>query len=276
MIVHRSNRIEALVDALAELVARPLPDPFAREWIAVQGRGMERWLALELARRLGVWANPAFPFPRKVIEAATAAVLGPRAPAVAPFDPETLRWAVAEALPRQLEHPAFTSIRAYLDDDPRGARRLQLATRIADLFDQYAVYRPHVVLGWERGVGGDWQAELWRALVRSLGPQHAAARAAALLAALAAGQAPGADFPRRLSLFGISTLPPLYVQILAALAETVELHLFLLSPSREYWGDMRSRRAALRERARREGVADAAGIRQGRPHGPPLLHSIDP
>jgi hypothetical protein len=64
MIVHRSNRTEVLVDALAELVAVPPEDPFAPETIVVQGRGMARWLSLELAGRLGVWANPAFPFPR--------------------------------------------------------------------------------------------------------------------------------------------------------------------------------------------------------------------
>ena len=76
MIVHRSNRTERLVDALAEVVARPPADPFAPEMIVVQGNGMERWLAMELARRLGVWANPRFPFPRTVIEQAAAAVLG--------------------------------------------------------------------------------------------------------------------------------------------------------------------------------------------------------
>jgi exodeoxyribonuclease V gamma subunit len=260
MIVHRSNRIEALVDALAELVAVPLADPFAPEWIAVQGRGMERWLAIELARRLGVWANPAFPFPRRVIDAAAAAVLGDTAPLPAVFEPGTLRWAIAEVLPQQLGRPGFGVIRRYLEDDPRGVKRLQLAGRIADLFDQYAVYRPHMVLEWERGAGGDWQGALWRELVRTHGATHAAARAQALLAALAAGRAPAASFPRRLSLFGISTLPPLYVQILAAIANTVELHLFLLSPSREYWGEIRSRRERIREMARAAVASPTAAV----------------
>src|SRR5215472_8953085 len=107
LVVHRSNRIEALVDALAELVARPLPDTFAAEHIVVQGHGMGRWLAMELARRRGIWANPAFPFPRRVIERATAAVLADPAPADLPFDPATLRWAIAELLPQQVERPAF-------------------------------------------------------------------------------------------------------------------------------------------------------------------------
>ena len=62
--LHRSNRAERLVDALAEVVRVPLGDAFAAERIVVQSKGMERWLAMELSRRLGVWANPKFPFPR--------------------------------------------------------------------------------------------------------------------------------------------------------------------------------------------------------------------
>ena len=144
MIIHRSNRTEALVDALAELVATPPDDPFAPETIVVQGRGMARWLGLELARRLGVWANPAFPFPRGLIDRAAAAWLGDAPAEVARFDPATLRWAVAAQLPRQLD-AAFAPLAAYLADDPGGGRRLALAGRIADLFDQYAIFRPDLV-----------------------------------------------------------------------------------------------------------------------------------
>ena len=274
MIVHRSNRIEALVEALVEVVGRTPPDPFAPEWIAVQGRGMGRWLSMELARRLGVWANPSFPFPRRVIEAATAAVLGETVPDPAIFAPDTLLWAIAELLPRQLDRAAFAPIRAYLDDDPRGAKRLQLAARLADRFDQYAVFRPQMVLDWERGTASDWQAALWRALVDAHGAQHAAARAQALLGALAAGHRPGAGFPRRISLFGLSTLPPLYVQILAALSRCVELRLFLLSPSREYWGEIRSRRETIRARARRDHSAGGEPPAADADEGHPLLASL--
>jgi len=259
MIVHRSNRLEALVDALAGLVAEPAADPFAPECVVVQGRGMGRWLAMELARRLGVWANAAFPFPRKLIEDATAAVLGDTAPRGAVVDPETLRWAIAEMLPRQLHRSAFAPIRRYLSDDARGVKRIQLAGRIADLFDQYAVFRPQMVHDWEAGADGDWQAELWRELVRVHGSQHASARARALLSALAAGAAPAAGFPQRVSLFGLSTLPPLYVQIFAALAERIELHLYVLSPSREYWGAIRSRRDTIRALTRRGAARFALG-----------------
>lgn len=267
MIVHRSNRTEALVDALAEVVARPPADPLAAETIAVQGRGMARWLGLELARRFGVWANASFPFPRTVIEAAATAVLGDAPEAAARFAPETLRWAVAAELAARRAEPAFAPLAAYLGDDRGGGRLLGLSARIADLFDQYAVFRPRLVDGWERGAAGDdWQAPLWRALVTRLGRGHPAARVAALLAALGAGRAPAAPFPRRISLFGLATLPPLYVDVLVALAAHVELHLFVLSPSDLYWGDLATSREALRARARAGGLdPEALHLDDGHP-----------
>ena len=54
----RSNRTEALADALASLVKDEPLGAFDSEAIVVQSRGMERWLTLALASRLGIWSNP--------------------------------------------------------------------------------------------------------------------------------------------------------------------------------------------------------------------------
>lgn len=272
MILHRGNRTEALVAALAELVARPLDDPFQPETIVVQGRGMARWLSLELARRLGVWANPAFPFPRAFMQQVAAAFLGAAPAGADAYQPERLRWIVAAELPRHLEAVPFAPVRRFLDGGRDGAKLLPLATRIADLFDQYAVFRPDLVLDWERGGGdrGDWQPALWRALVARLGPYHPAARAADLLRALPAAPPPRAPFPARVAIFGLATLPPVYVDVLAALAPLVELHLFVLSPSDEYWGDVPSRRERRRALRRDGGAGEAALYLDA----PPLLASL--
>jgi len=50
----RSNRTENLADALASLVREVPLGPFEKEAIVVQSRGMERWLTLALAERLGI------------------------------------------------------------------------------------------------------------------------------------------------------------------------------------------------------------------------------
>jgi exodeoxyribonuclease V gamma subunit len=156
LIVHRSNRAERLVDALAELVSEPLPDVFLRETIVVQGKGMERWLSMELARRHGVWANPAFPFPRTLLNDASRLLLGEEAFAnAAAFEPEALLWRIARLLPALVEQAAFAPIRSYLEDDERGMRRMQLASRIAAVFDRYVLYRPDLIRAWELGRDGD-------------------------------------------------------------------------------------------------------------------------
>ncbi len=46
-----------LAGALAEVMAQPLADPMAAEWVAIPTLGMQRWLALELARTLGASAG---------------------------------------------------------------------------------------------------------------------------------------------------------------------------------------------------------------------------
>jgi exodeoxyribonuclease V gamma subunit len=269
MHVHRSNRTEQLVEILCDVVRAPLASPFAKECIVVQGRGMERWLSMQLASRLGVWANPEFPFPRKLIETAFAAASDRADPASAAYEPETLLWAIADLLPAHLEQPAFAPIASYLANDARSVRIVQLAERIATTFDQYVVYRPEMVLGWEDGDGDDWQPVLWRALVDRLGSSHLAARAARFERDLAPRESLD-GFPGRVSLFGLSTLPPLYVRVLVTLARVCEIHLFLLSPSHQYWAEIRSNREKLRAvqratRAGREPSEEELHLTEGNP-----------
>lgn len=51
--VHRAERSDRLVAALAAVLVDPLPDPFATEIVCVPTRGVERWLSQELSLRLG-------------------------------------------------------------------------------------------------------------------------------------------------------------------------------------------------------------------------------
>jgi exodeoxyribonuclease V gamma subunit len=226
--------MEVLVDLLTRVVERPLgvAEP---EVVVVQSLGMERWVSMELARRLGVWANPDFPFPRKFLERVMASVLGKEEEGWRAFMPERLAWSVAAILPGLLAGSTFAGLAGYLGDDERLLKRIQLAHRIAHVFDGYSVFRPEMVLEWESGGGEGWQPELWRALVGRLGPVHLAARARLFIEALRGGRVGG--LPARASLFGISSLPPLYLEVLAEMSRSMEIDLFLLSPTRGSGGD---------------------------------------
>lgn len=243
MKIHRSNRAEILLSSLAEVVATPCGGPLATECIVVQGKGMERWLTMELARIHGVWANPDFPFPRTVIERAFTALLG--VDSRRGWDSSALSWAIAKTLGQEAGSD-FQIIKDYLVADRDGERLLQLAERIASVFDGYAVYRPELLRQWEAGREQDWQAQLWRELVSKHGFQHTGSLEGRFLEALRSTTGPIQGFPTRICLFGISALPPMYLRVLNALSSRVDVHAFVLSPSQEYWSDIRKHKDVLR------------------------------
>ena len=273
MFIHRSNRMECLLAALSEVLSEARTagrtDPFAPDTIVVQSQGMARWLSLRLAERFSVWANPSFPFPRAIIEQLAAGLLGP--PEGQPLERDALALAVAARLPHHLSEPAFAPLARYLDNDLGADRLLQLAQRVGRLLDDYAVFRSDWVEAALTGQAddGDWQTVLMRELSDRFGAHPIGARRRALLAALQAGQGPIPGFPERLCVFGISSLPPLYLELLVALSERLPLHLFLLSPTGEFWADLRSAREQERMKQARGGVL--------LPHveeGHPLLASL--
>jgi exodeoxyribonuclease V gamma subunit len=67
LFVYKSNRLESLAGALAEVLREPLPSATMQEWVGVQTQGVGIWLGMEIARRLGVWANIDSPYPRAMI-----------------------------------------------------------------------------------------------------------------------------------------------------------------------------------------------------------------
>ena len=245
LILHQSNRLERLADDLAEVLRVPLAPPLAPETIAVQSNGMARWLRMRLADRLGVSANLDFPLPSSLVWKLFGRILSD-VPDHSPYDREVLVWRLMGLLPTIAGGEAFAPLRAYLADAEDDLRRHQLALRIADLFDQYLVYRPDWILDWERGGGETWHAPLWRELVRSVGGIHRVRVQERFLVALDSAPSAPCGLPSRLSLFGIPTLPPAQLEVFARLAERLDVHLFQLNPCRQFWAEIRSEREIAR------------------------------
>ncbi len=245
MIVVRSNRAERLVEHLASQLRVPLSDPFVPEVVAVQSRGMQRWVSQQLAEELGVWAHAEHPFPRRLVHSVVAAALGEVDAPNPPYRRERLTWMLSQRLPELCGGPEFSTVRRYLADDPLGLKRMQLATQLAVRFDQYLVYRPEMILGWDAGEEPqDWQAQTWRDLRCAIGAEHVAAR---IHRALALGRWPTGALPERVALFGIATLPPVYLQVLSRLGEHIPVHLYVLAASGQWIADLRPQRRRRRK-----------------------------
>ena len=181
--LHTAVRTDALADGLADLLVTPLPDPFAREVVVVPARGVERWLTQRLSHRLGVGDRPAdgvcagvrFVSPRSLL----TLLLGVEDSD--PWNPDTLTWPLLEVVDDAMGEAGFEALTTHLGGgdpaDERSSRRYSVARRLAGLLSTYAAQRPQLVTDWREGRDTDgagsslpddlqWQAELWRRLVR--------------------------------------------------------------------------------------------------------------
>jgi exodeoxyribonuclease V gamma subunit len=252
--IHRAERADALVGALAELLSVPLADPFASEVVAVPTRGMERWLAQRMSARLGasarradgVCANVAFPSPHRLVGAALAAACGVE-PDEDPWLPERCTWALLDVVDAALGEPWLAGLTRHLGgganppDPVRRGRRLSVVRHLAGLFDRYALQRPEMVRAWARGsYAGEilpnsaWQAELWRRLRARIALESPAERLESACALLREDPSI-VDLPPRVALFGLTRIPAGHLTVLRALAELRDVHLFLLHPSNALW-----------------------------------------
>jgi len=244
--VHRAERADRLADGLAETLLAPLEDPFAPDVVAVPTRGIERWLTQRLSTRLGttgdrqdgVCANVEFPFPGRLIQGALAAATGID-PENDPWVAERSVWPLLEVVDECLSEPWLATLARHLEgargdpEDPM--RRFGAVRHIADLLDRYAVHRPDMVRAWAAGEQtGEWQPELWRRLRARIGAPSPAERLKPACERIRNDPAL-LDLPARLSLFGLTRIPRSYLDVLAAMADRRDLHVFVLHPSPSLW-----------------------------------------
>ncbi|BDD82524.1 RecBCD enzyme subunit RecC [Tsukamurella pulmonis] len=252
--VHRSDRGDVLLDALAEVLAVPGADPFVPELIAVPARGVERWIIQGLASRLGIAANIEFPTPAALVADAVGAASG-IAPDEDPWRGERLVWLVLAAIDAMAFEPGGAVLARHLGvvrpggwtDQPghRPRRRYPTAELLAGLLRSYGANRPGMLAAWAAGDDSDglgaqlpedlrWQAELFRRVRDLAGVPSPAERLEDACARLR--DEPGlVALPERLSVYGPTRLPCDQRAVLAALAAGREVHLWLPHPSPALW-----------------------------------------
>jgi exodeoxyribonuclease V gamma subunit len=248
--LYHAPDLETLGELATTLLATPMREPFAPALVVVPSQGMGRWLTLELARKQGIAMQLEVQLPAKFVWDLSRLCLG-QLPEQSAFSPSSLSWRLYDWLcePEQLaEAPRLAH---YLDGgDER--RRLSLAVKIADVLDQYLLYRDDWLAAWERNelldLGPDeaWQALLWRELTKD-GHPHRARLLDDLLARLYDAAPINNALPERVLIFGISSLPPHHMRVLEGLARHTEVLIFALNPCREAWGEIRDMRELARQ-----------------------------
>ncbi|MCF8056305.1 MAG: exodeoxyribonuclease V subunit gamma [Desulfocapsa sp.] len=277
--LHLSNRTENLITQLAEVLSLDEDrDPFSPEFFLIQSQGMERMLSQSLATRFTSWCNYEYMLPTRFF-ALLADRLGVES-GPEDYTREKLSWYLEKIL-RTVSGEAFAILNRYVTSDSSGMKRYQLARQLAYVFDQYQIMRLAMIDGWEQGrlsskkknPAERYQMNLWNLLRREIGhSRHRGVFLRDLIKLLQGNDSLSVILPKRLSIFGLHSLPPILLSCLQALASHCEVHFYLLSPCENYWTDQLTRKAQLRKN-----ISIHHPGKQGetmKPAGHPLLSSL--
>ena len=269
-VIH-ANQLESLLE-VAGFWANQYPlSPLENELFLVSNNGMAQWLKQQLALqdKHGIAAALDIKLPSTFIWSVYRQVLGTKIPKHQILAKAPLTWRLYRLLPDLIKQAEFTDLARFLADDQGCRKRYQLAEKLADLFDQYQVYRADWLVDWASGddlltdalgqkqplpAAQHWQACLWRALVADLGAVDlsVASRASVHAEFLKHIDTAAVSLPRRVMVFGISSLPQQFIEVLAKLARCSQVILFVHNPCQYYWADIIEDRLLLKAERRRQ------------------------
>ena len=302
MVVH-GNRLDELRSLVVSWMRRYPLAPLENEIALVQSNGIAQWLKLALAEDpeaddmggCGIAAAIDVQLPGSFMWQLYRMVLGKdEIPAKSLLDKAPLTWRLMRLLPELIDQPHFEPLQRFLTHDTDLRKRYQLAERLADLFDQYQVYRADWLEDWAAGrhqlrngrgeskplsPANCWQAELWRALLLDVGEEGMAQSRAGVhqrfIERINTLEKAPVGLPSRVIVFGISSLPAQALEALAGLARFSQVLLCVHNPCRHHWSDIVADKDLLRNeykrQARKTGMPVTIDPQTLHQHAHPLL-----
>lgn len=255
--INGSNSLEQMATNLSYELQRQQNQVFQPQYIVTQTQGMNNWLKIKIAGSLGIVANCKFLKPNDLI-AEIYYKLGPANKQ--PLSPLLLQWVLFSLLGGKDFHDNFRTVANYYAGDD--VKRMALAEKLADLFDQYQIYRPDIIREWSNnptGIDGNnsWQKLLWVKAKEILGETmpDKTVMGNNILEALKQPEQQSklkALIPH-IHVFGLSIITTYHVHIFYELAKVVDVTFHLLNPAPAvYWFEDKSEKqlALWRQKSR--------------------------
>lgn len=273
----------ALLDKIQQVSPLPI---FSQEMIVVQNAGMQHWLNMSLAQQRGISMNISYALPSQFLWKLVRSMASEdNVPEQSPFSREVLSWRIDDLLGSEtvISDEDFSSATQYwlgsatkeheeapahdieeataankqfnstVFTEKQTLKRYQLACQLADLYEQYLIFRPQWINDWHQGKASKsfsdkkqavdvekWQAKLWQLLTQeqSYNPIELINTAIENIASKKH------LLPPRLSFFGINAMAPMWLSFIEAISDHLDVHFFHLNPCFDYWGDIQSEKQA--------------------------------
>ncbi|WP_280636347.1 exodeoxyribonuclease V subunit gamma [Endozoicomonas sp. G2_1] len=273
--LYPANKMENLLQLLAKIQQLSPLSLFEGETIVVQNPGMQHWLNMSLAQSRGISMNIDFALPAQFLwQLVRTLASGNQVPQQSAYSREVLSWRIFKLLNQAsvLDDDDFVQPTAYwqsaASEQQAEDKRYQLACQLADLYEQYLVFRPDWLHNWYLGQtsvnsyeNGEstyqnteqsvtlgelsrWQAKLWQLLQaqQSYDPIAIIEQAKDNLTTMPKCRE---LLPKRMSFFGINAMAPMWLELLETISEHSQVHFFHLNPCCDYWGDIVTEKRAF-------------------------------
>ena len=231
--LYSGNQLELLLEKYLNSRSLEKNDPFKKDIIIVQSQGMATWVKQEIAANCGIFANTEFPFLNGVIEK----ILNEQDDGFNAelWTPDFMSWRIFNLL--KLQDSNLETLENYTKGENSELKTYQLANKTANLFDQYQIYRPDLINDWEenRLSKNSDKNEIWQKYIWNKLSDGQVSRTKRLLNFK--------DNPFKtknydeLNIFGISVLPPIYLDFFKNVAQFIDVNFYYFNPSFDYWKD---------------------------------------
>lgn len=276
--LYPANKMENLLLLLNKISQVSPLGVFSQEVIVVQNPGMQHWLNLAIAQERGISMNIGYALPAQYLwKLIRTLASDENVPDQSPYSREVLTWRIYALLATKtiVDDVDFTAATRYwhkasyneksfsdqaseLSKQPpnfssqENLKRYQLAEQMADLYEQYLIFRPQWLDSWQKGEDIDllssdnkWQAKLWQQLIKQLAYNPVELLNNAIANIDTKLVAEPLLLPKRLSFFGINSMAPMWLTFINALSEYIDVDFYHLNPCFSYWGDIISEKQAI-------------------------------
>ncbi len=240
-----SNSLVHLCNNLCEQLKHAQIGVFNPHRIITQTDGMNIWLKQQIAQNLGIAANIDFLKPNDIIFQLYRILGGKRE---SQLSRENLVWLLYHLLGTDTFQKKFKEHAAYLNEviSERNNKRLGLAEKIADLFDQYQIYRQEIIQEWNNADLNDtnlsWQEWLW---VNAKNIATKSLPDKTVISTFILNEINNSEHHEKIKkqlphifLFGLSIITKYHIEIFYELSKITDISIYILNPAPDiYWED---------------------------------------